>query len=315
MLPRVSNTACESAAAGAGVAAGAHPRDTSTCDTRPLRGPITRRPPSAATSTVPKARPNFSTRRATCERHRGRPAGSATLLPLQDLRILGVLDAVLLSNGAHRHEVEGEDLEVQLVQAPRAKVRVVRRHARLAQALRCAGTSTIKARRGGSARERGPRRRGKAGPHLVVVRGPHALAPRDLCVPSEVLDHEAAAHDGRQADGSPQRDNLERKTEERGQTRRQRKRPRRTTSSPRSGIRGLRLHRTGWMAGLRTAWLYQSFMTGTPLGISRQFLTASSQPARIARSPTQHAHTTACANGRRRLSPMTAAMSAPNDWT
>ena len=65
MLPRVSNTACESAAAGAGVAAGAHPRDTSTCDTRPLRGPITRRPPSAATSTVPKARPNFSTRNAT----------------------------------------------------------------------------------------------------------------------------------------------------------------------------------------------------------------------------------------------------------
>ena len=145
------------------------------------------------------------------ERHRGRQAGTATLIPLQDLRILGVLDAVLLSNGAHRHEVEGEDLEVQLVQAPRAKVRVVRRHARLAQALRCAGTSTIKARRGGSARERGPRRRGKAGPHLVVVRGPHALAPRDLCVPSEVLDHEAAAHDGRQADGSPQRDNLERK--------------------------------------------------------------------------------------------------------
>ena len=65
MLPRVSNTACESAAAGAGVASGAHPRDTSTCDTRPLRGPITRRPPSAATSTVPKARPNFSTRNAT----------------------------------------------------------------------------------------------------------------------------------------------------------------------------------------------------------------------------------------------------------
>ena len=72
MLPRVSNTACESAAAGAGVASGAHPRDTSTCDTRPLRGPITRRPPSAATSTVPKARPNFSTRNAQGQagRHR-----------------------------------------------------------------------------------------------------------------------------------------------------------------------------------------------------------------------------------------------------
>ena len=212
---------------------------------------------------------------------------------------------MLLSNGVHREEFEGEDREVHLVQAPRAKVRVVRRHARLAQTLRCAsrhnhdqGKERLCA---ADARERGPRRRGKAGPHLVVVRRPHALAPRDLCVPSEVLDHEAAAHHGREADGSPQRDNLERrKMEQRGQARRQRKRPRRTTSSPRSGIRGLRLHRTGWMAALRTAWLYQSFMTGTPLGISRHPLTASSQPARIARSPTQHAHTTACGNGRSR---------------
>ena len=132
-------------------------------------------------------------------------------------------------------------------------------------------------------------------PKYLIMKPPHTTDARPM-----------AAHSGTIWSGI---------MEERGQTRRQRKRPRRTTSSPRSGIRGLRLHRTGWMAGLRTAWLYQSFMTGTPLGISRQFLTASSQPARIARSPTQHAHTTACANGRRRLSPMTAAMSAPNDWT
>lgn len=78
----------------------------------------------------------------------------------------------------HGEVIEREDFDVLLVHLTHAKVRVVRRNARLAQA-------------------------------LVVIGRPQRLAPGNLRVASEVLDHEATAHDARKANSAPQRDDLQ----------------------------------------------------------------------------------------------------------
>jgi len=83
------------------------------------------------------------------------------------------LDLVLLDNVVHRRELEGEEVDVALVEVAHAKVRVVRGDAGLAEA-------------------------------LMVVRRAHRLAPRDLSVPGKVLDDEPAAHDRCEADGTPE---------------------------------------------------------------------------------------------------------------
>jgi len=85
------------------------------------------------------------------------------------------LDLVLGDDVAHRHPREGEDAKRLLVELTHAKVRVVRRDARLAQA-------------------------------LVIIRRAHGLAPRDVGVAKEVFAHEATADDRGEADRTPQRD-------------------------------------------------------------------------------------------------------------
>ena len=104
----------------------------------------------------------------------------------------------------------------------------------------------------------------------------------------EVLDHEAAAHDRGQTNGTPERQDLRREVNDRaGESDEVMPTPM-LREGGRLGFAAVLDEPARKWLGLsaRTAGLYQIFLTASgprwmpPLGISCQFFTASSQPAR-----------------------------------
>ena len=106
---------------------------------------------------------------------------------------------------------------------------------------------------------------------------------------AKVLDHEAAAHDRRQADGTPERNDLRAMPGVRSAeaVRHAGGATFRRPSGLRVAAKGVRQPTAGLYQIFLTFWAYGMLRYMPPTGISCQFLTASSQPAGHGQSTSQ----------------------------